>query len=133
MSGSIEALTSALEENTSVAKQLLALYQKVGVAAEVTYSGDVATEKTPPAAKNTTGKGKAAETNKPKHTVEEVAAAAVKVKEDLGTAAAQALIKEAGQADKLKEMKPEFYDAFVTACELALSPDGGTAAGEDDL
>lgn len=77
------------------------------------------------------GRGRAAsKDDKPKHTAEDVKAAAVKVKEELGTKQAKDLIKKHG-ADELAKLKPEVYDAFIADCEAALNGDGGEG-GDDD-
>lgn len=74
--------------------------------------------------KATTGKGgrgrAAAKTEGPKYTAEDVKAAAVKVKEELGTKAAKDLIKKHG-ADELAKLKPDTYADFIADCEKALN------------
>lgn len=98
----IEALTTALNENTAALK---------GAKAPAAAAG-----KTAPAA----GKTAAA---KPKNTIDQVKAAAVKVKDTLGTDKAKELIadEEGGGATELAKIKPENYDRFVAACEAALT------------
>lgn len=75
------------------------------------------------------GRSAASKDDKPKHTAEDVKAAAVKVKEELGTKDAKALIKKHG-AEELAKLKPEVYDAFIADCEKALKGDGVDGDGD---
>ena len=65
-----------------------------------------------------------------KYTAEQVKAAAVKVKEKLGTKAAKDLIKKHG-ADELANLEPEVFAAFIADCEKALKADD--EGGDDSL
>lgn len=123
MSGILETLIEALNKNTE------ALLAK----AEVTSTASAAAE---PAATTKPAAGTKKTTTKvekivPKYSVDEVNAAAVAVKEKFNSGAASALIKEHGKADKLKDIKPENYDAFVEACEKELAEEAVEV--EDDL
>lgn len=83
--------------------------------------------------KATTGRGRgrsAPKDDKPKHTAEDVKAAAVKVKEELGTKEAKALIKKHG-ADELAKLKPEVYSDFIADCEKALNGGDDEGGGDD--
>lgn len=108
----IEALTTALNENTAALKGAKA---------------PAAAGKTTPAT-TTTGKGAA----KPKNTIDQVKAAAVKVKDGISTEKAKELIasEDGGNATELAKIKPENYDKFVAACEAALEEAAGS--GEDE-
>lgn len=100
----IEALTAAVEANTAALK---------GAKGGAPGTADP-------------GKGKSGKTSAvvPKNNIEAVKAAAVKVKDKLGREKAKELIADPGMAEELAKMKPENYDAFVSACEAALSDDG---------
>lgn len=65
---------------------------------------------------------------KSKYTADDVKAAAVKVKEKLGTTTAKEIIAEHG-AEELAKLKPAVFDDFVEACQKALDD----ADGEDNL
>jgi hypothetical protein len=65
-----------------------------------------------------------------KYTTEQVKAAAVKVKDELGTKAAKDLIKKHG-ADELAKLEPEAYGAFIADCEKALKEAEEAKAGGD--
>lgn len=70
--------------------------------------------------------------DKPKYTADDVKAAAVKVKEELGTKAAKDLIKDHG-ADELAKLKPAVFADFIEAAGklLAGDDDGGDDDGDD--
>lgn len=86
-----------------------------------------------PAASGKPGKTSPAEKTS-KFTPEQVKAAAVKVKDKLGTGEAKRLIKEVGKADELMKIEVGNYDAFIAACEKAVAaaeePEDG---GDGDL
>ena len=68
-----------------------------------------------------------------KFTADDVKAAAVKVKEELGTKTAKDLIKKHG-ADELAKLEPSVFAAFIADCEKALKGDGdGDGDGDDGL
>lgn len=121
MSGIIETLLKALEDNTAALNANTAALGKAPAAAATTTT------------KATTTKAEKAEKVAPKNTVEKVKAAAVKVKEKFGSAAAKELIKTVGLAAELKDIKPENYDAFVDACETQLNAEPAEEQKEDDL
>jgi hypothetical protein len=131
----LENLLASIETLNANVATLAAAMAAGGVAtssAPAAAAAEVTSNK--PAASGKGGKGgKATAPAKvePKYTVEEVAAAAVRVKDEIGTAAAQELIKSAGKADKLKEMKPENFDAFVEAAEALLAEQNEPATSDD--
>lgn len=125
----LENLLAALEANTAALNAVAAAGGVAGKS-EVASTAGAATGK--PAA----GKGKPAAAPKPAaptHTVEDVQGAAVAVKEKFGSPAATELIKEFGKAEKLKDIKPENYDAFVTAATKRLEAEEEVVAADDDL
>lgn len=81
------------------------------------------------------GRGRPAKTedegSSKKYTAEQVKAAAVKVKEKLGTKAAKDLIKKHG-ADELASLEAEVYAAFIADCEKALKAAEEDEGGGDD-
>lgn len=86
------------------------------------------------AEKGTSGRGRgrsSTKTDSPKYTAEDVKAAAVKVKEELGTKTAKDLIKKHG-ADELAKLKPDAYADFIADCEKALKGEDGGAGDDDD-
>lgn len=111
----IESLIEALNANTAALK---------GAKPGSTGTGDTAS-------KGGKGGKSAPAEEKPKHNAEQVKAAAVKVKDKLGTSAAKDLIKEVGKADELMKIKPENYDAFVAAAEKALAGADEEEGGDD--
>lgn len=123
MSGILETLIEALNANTA------AILGNAGAATTAATKSEATS--TTAATKGTKGtKTTKPEVASPKHTVEEVQAAAVAVKDKFGSPAATELIKEHGKAEKLKDIKPENYDAFVEACEAKVAEE---AEAEDDL
>ncbi|AEY69586.1 hypothetical protein AH2_00076 [Burkholderia phage vB_BceS_AH2] len=88
------------------------------------------------------GRGRGASSNKnaddgdsggKKYTADDVKAAAVKVKEKLGTKEAKKLISDHG-ADELAKLEPKVFAAFIADCEKALKADeDGGGNGDDEL
>jgi hypothetical protein len=128
----LENLLASIDGLRTDVAALTAALAAGGIAAPAAAAAEV-TSKPAASAKGGKGKPAAAAKPEPKYTVEEVAAAAVRVKDEIGTAAAQELIKSAGKADKLKEMKPENFDAFVEAAEALLAEQTADAGAGDDL
>lgn len=129
------SLEQALEKNTEAVMKLVALLQ-AGQASVGKAEANEKAEK--PAEEETTGtrRGRrkaepATETKASKYTAEQVKAAAVKVKDALGSEAAKKLISDHG-APKLDQLKPEQYEAFIAAAEKLLSGDGDDDDGDDD-
>lgn len=116
----LENLLEAIKENTAALKA-------AGGSAATSTAGKAATTTKAAADK------KADKAAAPKHTAEEVKAAAVSIKDAFGQPAAKELIKSAGKAEELKAIKPENYDAFVEACEAKLAAGTDEVASEDDL
>lgn len=125
MSGILENLLAAFEANTAALNaHTAALGGKSEVASAVAAK--------PAAAAAAKGKPAAApKPAAPKHTIEDVQGAAVAVKEKFGSPAATELIKEFGKAEKLKEIKPENYDAFVAAATTRLEAEDEVQAEEE--
>jgi hypothetical protein len=71
-------------------------------------------------------------TTPPKPTVEKVAEMAAAVKTQISKEAAVHLIKTAGGADKLAEIKAAKYVEFVAACEAALEAGEVEIPADDD-
>lgn len=134
------SLEQALKENTEAVLKLVALME----GAKPTGSGSASKGDEEKAETTTTrrGRGRAAKaeaeaeaeetTTKSKYTAEEVKAAAVKVKDTLGTAAARDLIKKHG-SDKLEGLKPAVYEAFINDAEALINGDDGNGEEDDDL
>lgn len=122
------SLELALQANTEAVNALVAALKAggtVGAAgATTTTTADDKPKRGRPAADKTKDTAAA-----PKNTVEQVKAAAVRLKDEKGTVAAKALIKKHG-AEELAKLKPETYDAFVAEVEEMLKPEG--EAGDDD-
>jgi hypothetical protein len=114
----IDALIAAIEANTT------ALTGKKSTASTSSDS----TEKSSGAKRSTKADGESAS----KYTAEQVKAAAVKVKGELGTKKAKELIADQG-ADELAAMKPANYEAFIKACDKALSGGNDNSGDEDTL
>lgn len=76
--------------------------------------------------------GKTAAAKTSKYTEQDVKDAAVKIVDAQGKPAAKKLIKDAGKADAMADIKPENREAFIDACEAALAGDGdgGDDAGD---
>lgn len=128
----ITALRTALEANTA------ALWGGKPAATASTDNGDNGddSDKGGKGGKGGRGRGKGnkdTEDTGSKFTVEQVKAAAVKVKDELGTATAKKLIKKAGKADQLADIETENYGAFIKACEDALNADDGDGDADDNL
>lgn len=116
----IDELISAVKELTA------ALGAKSAQSAETTDSADAGKGAT--AGKATRGRAAATKSApKSEHTQSEMQAALNKVKENLGTPAAKAVIKEAGFA-KMADITEDKYDEVYKACQAALGDD----EGEDD-
>lgn len=133
------SLEQALKENTEAVLKLVAAME----GAKPTASGSTSKADEEKAETTTTrrGRGRAAKaeaeaeetTTKSKYTAEEVKAAAVKVKDTLGTAAARDLIKKHG-SDKLEGLKPAVYEAFINDAEALINgDDDGNGEEDDDL
>lgn len=78
-----------------------------------------------------TSKAKADDAKATKYTAEDVKAAAVKVKEELGTKAAKDLIKDHG-ADELAKLKPAVFADFIEAAGKLLAGEDGDDGGSGD-
>jgi hypothetical protein len=116
------SLEKAIEENTAALNSLTAAL--AGKTAAVTGTAGAATA--------------GAKTDKPpKQTIEDVTAAAAKVKVAMSADAAKFLIKTVGKAEKMLQIKPPQFAAFIAACEKAVEsgeiegfPEGG---GDEDM
>lgn len=129
------SLEQALNENTAAMRDLIAALG--GAAGKTAAAGkgaadDAADKPTTTRRRSAANKDAEEKTKASKYSAEDVKAAAVKVKEELGTKAAKQLIKDHG-ADELAALKPEKYDAFVDACEKALNGDDDGEGEEDGL
>ncbi len=100
--------TTAANTAAMVALTAALLGKPPGAAAGAAGSGKTG-PKTPP---------KAAE---PVHTFEEVTTACVRVKNEKGAEAAQALIKDVGGTEKLKDVSRDKFDALFAAAEAAVA------------
>jgi hypothetical protein len=112
------ALEDALQANTAAILALTAQL-KGGAAAAPAATGKPA--------------GKAAVSKGPKNTPETVAAAAARVKAELSKEAAVYLIANVGKAEKLAQIQPSEYDAFVAACEKAIEAGEVEGMEADDM
>lgn len=120
----IKALREAIEANTAAV-----LGGKSAGAAKSSKDEGADEPKTTRTRRSSANKDEEA---KSKYTAEDVKAAAVKVKDELGTKAAKQLIKDHG-ADELAALKQAAYEDFIKACEKALNGDEGDDEGKDDL
>lgn len=123
------SLEQALSENTAAMRDLIAALG--GAAAKGGAKGGDADDK--PATTRRRASNKDADDDKGgkgKYSAEDVKAAAVKVKDELGTKAAKKLISDHG-AEELALLKPAVYEDFINACEKALNGDEGD--GDDKL
>jgi hypothetical protein len=73
-----------------------------------------------------------------KHTVDQVRAIIRKVAEDIDKPSAKDILKDdGGGAERVADLKPQFYDAVFEACEVLRGGEGkpaaATAEPEDDL
>ena len=131
------SLEQVIAENTAAVRELIAALAANGGAAASTTAPAADKEEKEEKAEKTTRTRRSAKTEESapvsKYTAEQVKAAAVKVKDELGTAEAKKLIKSAGKADELAAIKPENYDAFIAACEAAINGEDDGGDGEDDL
>lgn len=130
--GLLEQLLAALNANTEALNAHTAALGGAA-AAPAAAAAAPAADKKPAGGKKATAPDKKPEAAQPKHSVEEVKAAAVAVKEKFGSPAAKELIANVGKADELKNIKPENYDAFVKACSDKVSGSEEEAQEEDDL
>jgi len=110
----IKALREAIEANTA-AIQGAAKSGANKPAANADDDGETTT--TTRRGRGASNKG--ADEKTTKYTAEQVKAAAVKVKDVLGSKVAKQIIKDHG-ADELAALKSEVYDDFVAACQKAL-------------
>lgn len=117
----IANLTAAVEANTAAVLGKASTGKAAATKDDDAGEGATTTRRR----RSSTKDDDAGDSKKSKYTAEQVKAAAVKVKEDLGTKVAKQLIADHG-AEELAKLKPENYDAFVEACEKALN------AGDDD-
>lgn len=126
------SLEQAIQANTEAINRLIEALSNVKLVAESKTA-----EAAEPEAKQTR-RGRPpkaeAEASQPvsKYTIEEVKAAAVKVKSEKGVKVAKQLIKDHG-AEQLADLKPEQFDAFVKACEAVLNGGDDEGEEEDDL
>jgi len=116
----IEALIAAVEANTAALS---------GSKPASTSTGDGGEGKPGRGKKGAATEEKTATT---KYTAEQVKAAAVKVKGELGTKKAKQIIADHG-AEELAALKPEKYESFIKACEKALKGDEDEDGGDGDL
>lgn len=124
------SLEKALQENTEVMRELIAVLGASGgaaaLAATPTAKGDApAEEEKETKPKATRGRSRSNNTaeekdESPKYTAEHVKAAAVKVKDELGTPTAKKLIKKHG-APELAKLKAEVYADFIADAEKLIS------------
>lgn len=135
------SLEQAIQANTEALLKLHALLESGKLAALVSEKSEAAAPAAEPAAEEPAtrrrGRPPKAESAEavaaaPKYTAEQVKAAAVKVKDALGTEAAKKLIADHG-AKKLDELAPEKYEDFVNAAEKLLEGGDDDDAGDDDL
>jgi hypothetical protein len=122
------SLEQALNENTAAMRELIAA---LGGATANAGKGAAADEGKTTSTRTRKPKADDAEDTKgktSKYTAEDVKAAAVKVKDELGTKVAKQLIADHG-ADELAKLKPAVYEDFINACEKALNGDDD---GNDD-
>ena len=132
------SLEQAMEANTAAVvalhtdiKNMLAQMKRLdnvlpAVAAETAAPASATTDKKGPGRPKKTEEAAAA----PKVTFDEVKTALMKVKEEKGKDAAQAIIKDVGKAEKMAEIKEPNYAAVIAACEAALAGDDGN---DDDI
>jgi len=122
------SLEQALQENTAAIKELIAALNGAKAASAAAPAAVAPQADTEPAEEKKVKRSRKAEPaddaddeeSKPKYTFEQAKAAAVKVKDTLGAKVAKELIKTAGKAAELAELKPENYGALIAACEKAL-------------
>lgn len=137
------SLEDAIRANTEAVNKLTALLTDLRISAVRSVTTESEAEDVP---EKTTGRRGAAKTDKAdkaekvkeetkstsKFTAEHVKAAAVKVKDKLGTDKAKKLIADHG-AEKLDALKPEVYDDFIDAAEKLLAGGDEEASEDDDL
>lgn len=131
------SLEQKLEENTAAVLALEATIKKA-MAAGVLPGGKSADAPAPAAtteepAKRGPGRPKKDDAPAaPKVTFDEMKAAVLKVKDAKGKAAAEAVIKDVGGAEKMADIKAEKFAAVLAACEAALAPAPEPAKTDDD-
>ena len=116
----IKALREAIEANTAALQG-----GKSAGASKSAKDDDAAETKTT----RTRRSSKQDDEQKAKYSAEDVKAAAVKVKDELGTKVAKQIIKDHG-ADELAALKPAVYEDFINACEKALNGEDEDAGGD---
>lgn len=121
----IANLTAAVEANTA------AVLGKASTGKAAAKDDDAGEATTTRRRRSSAKDEDAGDSKKSKYTAEQVKAAAVKVKEELGTKVAKQLISDHG-AEELAKLKPENYDAFVEACERELNGDDDGKGKDDD-
>jgi len=130
------SLEQAIKENTEAVRELIAALGASGGKAGSGGKGgdDEGGKSTTTRSRRSSNKGGDDDggSKASKYTVEQVKAAAVKVKDELGTKAAKQLIKDHG-ADELAALKPEAYEDFINACEKALNAEDGNDDDSDSL
>jgi hypothetical protein len=123
------SLEQVIQANTDAINALIATLKGGVPAAGAAATETTATTTDKPKRGRPSAADKAKEADQPKNNAETVKAAAVRVKDTLGTKAAKELIKKHG-AEELAKLKPEAYDAFVADAEEMLKPE--EPAGDDD-
>lgn len=119
------SLEKALQENTEAVLKLAAVLAASSTGEPSAKVDAPAEEEKETQSKTTRGRSrstKAAEEKdeSPKYTAEHVKAAAVKVKDELGTPTAKKLIKKHG-ASELAKLKAEVYADFIADAEKLIS------------
>lgn len=128
------SLEQALTANTEAVLKLAALLEGAKIAAGATAAASSGKEEATTGTRRGRGrppKEDAAPASS-KFTAEMVKAAAVKVKDALGSEAAKKLIADHG-APKLDQLKPEAYEAFINDAEKLLNGGDDEDSGDDDL
>lgn len=130
------SLEKALQENTEAVLKLAAVLAASSTGEPSTKVDAPAEEEKETKSKATRGRSrstKAAEEKdeSPKYTAEHVKAAAVKVKDELGTPTAKKLIKKHG-APELAKLKAEVYADFIADAEKLISGEDVFDEDEDE-
>lgn len=122
LEAAINSLREAVEANTAAL-----LGKSGGGKSSSDDDGGAKTTRT----RSTSKTNKADDAKATKYTAEDVKAAAVKVKEELGTKAAKDLIKDHG-ADELAKLKPAVFADFIEAAGKLLAGEDGDDGGSGD-
>lgn len=126
----LTSLKESLDRNTEALTKLAA--SGAGVVVDAGEKAKPAADKPAKAEKAKPAAEKPAKEEAPKVTQEQMQAALIKIKDDFGMDHAKAIIKEAGNADKMGDIKPAQYQAVYDAAIARHAELTAEANGADD-